>query len=85
LGGLLTAFDSAIARRGLQTSAPNKTWSTIASSADGQQLIALDWVELFHLDQFGASWVSNSEPQYSSRSALGISSPFRRMDQSFWL
>lgn len=66
-GGVLAALDSACAQTWIQTSAPNKTWSAIAASADGGKLIAvgLSW-NCFTSTNSGAAWVSNSEPQYNS-------------------
>jgi hypothetical protein len=66
-GGLLATLDSVCAQSWTQTAAPNKTWTGIASSADGGKLIAvgLSW-NCFTSTNFGAFWISNSEPQYNS-------------------
>jgi hypothetical protein len=60
---MLLVVDFAFAQTWTPTTAPNKNWSRIASSADGSKLIAVGLGCCYNSTNFGAAWTSNSEPQ----------------------
>jgi hypothetical protein len=60
---ILMVADFVFAQTWTPTTAPNKNWSCIASSADGSKLIAVGSGCCYTSTNSGAAWISNSEPQ----------------------
>jgi photosystem II stability/assembly factor-like uncharacterized protein len=71
LGGLFTAVTPAVAQSWTLTSAPNLPWTSIASSADGSQLVAGSRIlyaqsgYIFTSRDAGATWAGSIAPDLS--------------------
>jgi hypothetical protein len=55
----------AIAQGWVQTSAPSKSWISIACSADGSRLAAANSTSIYSSTDFGATWATNHVPNLS--------------------
>src|SRR5882762_3964943 len=68
-GILLTSAISVIAQDWTLTSAPNKNWLSVASSADGSKLVAVVGPgRIYTSTNSGATWISNNVPNTFWRS-----------------
>jgi photosystem II stability/assembly factor-like uncharacterized protein len=66
LGGLFCVVDLASAQTWTLTSAPIKNWWSVATSADGNKLVAVVYGGLIYTStNSGATWSSNSAPSKS--------------------
>jgi hypothetical protein len=65
--GWFIAVTPTFAQTWTQTSAPSKNWETVASSADGNKLIAgsLSWIYCISTNS-GTTWITNTQPQKGS-------------------
>ncbi len=65
--GVATAINSVFSQGWTQIDAPNRMWTSIASSADGSKLVAtsLGWSYYISTNS-GTTWSSNREPQFGS-------------------
>jgi hypothetical protein len=67
VGAMLMLAGFAFAQTWTQTSAPNITWRSVASSADGSKLIAAGQNWLYYIStNSGTTWATNTEPQINS-------------------
>ena len=67
VAAILRVADFAFAQTWTQTIAPSKNWVSIASSADGNKLIAASASSTYYTStNAGIAWISNSEPQAGS-------------------
>lgn len=62
VAAMLVLADFAFAQTWTQTGAPNKTWTSIASSADGSKLAAAAFDGIYTSTNYGNTWVSNNVP-----------------------
>lgn len=62
LGGLSIVVNPALAQNWTPTSAPDKYWNRVVSSADGNKLAAFSFTQVYTSTNAGTSWVSNSLP-----------------------
>jgi photosystem II stability/assembly factor-like uncharacterized protein len=62
LGCPLTMINLAFAQNWTPTSAPDKYWNYVVSSADGNKLAAFSYLQVYTSTNAGTSWISNSLP-----------------------
>src|SRR5438105_12366435 len=66
MAALLTVLPNALAQSWTQTSAPIKSWSAVASSADGAKLVAaVSSGTIFVSPDSGATWTPTGAPVMS--------------------
>lgn len=58
----ITGFNPALAQTWTQTTAPTSCWFSVASSADGNRLIAVDMERIWIFDHSGATWTPLDSP-----------------------
>jgi len=67
LAAVWCGANSAVAQTWTQTSAPTNHWLSVASSADGSKLIAVDTSGHYYIStNSGITWNTNNEPQLGS-------------------
>src|SRR5262245_11203141 len=63
IAGLLTVGNGGLAQSWSPTSAPNRHWTWIASSADGNELVAVAYTDgIYTSVDSGATWTQTSAP-----------------------
>jgi hypothetical protein len=74
LGGLSIVVNPALAQNWTPTSAPDKYWNRVVSSADGNKLAAFSYLQVYTSTNAGTSWISNSLPSCATACAAAAGS-----------
>ena len=62
IAAMIIQADCAFAQTWTQTGLPNKSWTSVASSADGRKLAAAAYEGIYTSTNYGSSWLSNNVP-----------------------